>query len=128
MVEEDHLLKQWPNAATFEKVIAQLNKDFGEEVFEASLAREENALSALLIAVKNVVDVLLEKNMNKLLRWCYRIDIPQERFDVILKPENTGDVSREIAELILLREAQKIALRETWSQKRTIDGSSSYSS
>ncbi|MDG1158668.1 MAG: hypothetical protein P8N19_04190 [Flavobacteriales bacterium] len=128
MVEEDHLLKQWPNAAPFEKVIAQLNKDFGEEVFEASLAREENALSALLIAVKNVVDVLLEKNMNKLLRWCYRIDIPQERFDVILKPENTGDVSREIAELILLREAQKIALRETWSQKRTIDGSSSYSS
>lgn len=128
MAEENQLLKKWPNAASFEKVIAQLNKDFGEVVFDEALAQEENALVALLTAVRNVVDVLLEKNMNKLLRWCYRIDIPQERFDVLLKPENTGDVSTEIAELILLREAQKIVLRETWSQKRTIDGSSSYSS
>lgn len=128
MAEENQLLKKWPNAADFEKVIAQLNKDFGEKVFQESLAQEENALVALLAAVRNVVDVLLEKNMNKLLRWCYRIDIPQERFDILLRPENTGDVSAEIAELILLREAQKIVLRETWSQKRTIDGSSSYSS
>ncbi|MDA0881723.1 MAG: hypothetical protein O2984_00280 [Bacteroidetes bacterium] len=128
MAEENQLLKKWPNAASFEKVIAQLNKDFGETVFDEALAQEENALAALLTAVRNVVDVLLEKNMNKLLRWCYRIDIPQERFDVLLRPENTGDVSTEIAELILLREAQKIVLRETWSQKRTIDGSSSYSS
>lgn len=127
-MEEDQLLKKWPPEAQFEKVISQLNKDFGEAIFEVSLAHEQNALSALLKAVSNVVDVLLEKNMNKLLRWCYRIDIPQERFDVLLKPENTGDVCTEIAELILLREAQKIALRETWSQKRTIDGSSSYSS
>lgn len=128
MAEANQLLKKWPNAASFEKVIAQLNKDFGETVFDEALAQEENALAALLTAVRNVVDVLLEKNMNKLLRWCYRIDIPQERFDVLLRPENTGDVSTEIAELILLREAQKIVLRETWSQKRTIDGSSSYSS
>ena len=128
MAEANQLLKKWPNAASFEKVIAQLNKDFGETVFEETLAQEEHALVALLTAVRNVVDVLLEKNMNKLLRWCYRIDIPQERFDVLLRPENTGDVSTEIAELILLREAQKIVLRETWSQKRTIDGSSSYSS
>jgi len=128
MAEENQLLKKWPNAASFEKVIAQLNKDFGDTVFDETLAQEENALVALLTAVSNVVDVLLEKNMNKLLRWCYRIDIPQERFDVLLKPENTGDVSKEIAELILLREAQKIVLRETWSQKRTIDGSSSFSS
>lgn len=128
MAEENQLLKKWPNAASFEKVIAQLNKDFGETVFEETLAQEEHALVALLTAVRNVVDVLLEKNMNKLLRWCYRIDIPQERFDVLLRPENTGDVSTEIAELILLREAQKIVLRETWAQKRTIDGSSSYSS
>ena len=57
-----------------------------------------------------------------------RIDLPQERFDVLLKPENTGNVAEELAVLILLREAQKIALRETWSQKRTIDGTSSQSS
>lgn len=118
----------WPEKANFEKVILQLNKDFGEDVFEMDLAEGTEPLQLMLVSVSNLVEVLLEKNMSKLLRWCYRIDLPQEHFDVLLKPENTGNVAEELAVLILLREAQKIALRETWSQKRTIDGTSSQSS
>jgi hypothetical protein len=118
----------WPEKANFEKVILQLNKDFGEDVFEMDLAKGAEPLQQMLVSVSTLVEVLLEKNMSKLLRWCYRIDLPQERFDVLLKPENTGNVAEELAVLILLREAQKIALRETWSQKRTIDGTSSQSS
>lgn len=120
--------EDWPEKANFEKVILQLNKDFGEDVFEMDLAEGKEPLQQMLVSVSNLVEVLLEKNMSKLLRWCYRIDLPQERFDVLLKPENTGNVAEELAVLILLREAQKIALRETWSQKRTIDGTSSQSS
>lgn len=120
--------EDWPEKANFEKVILQLNKDFGEDVFEMDLAEGTEPLQQMLVSVSNLVEVLLEKNMSKLLRWCYRIDLPQERFDVLLKPENTGNVAEELAVLILLREAQKIALRETWSQKRTIDGTSSQSS
>lgn len=120
--------EDWPEKANFEKVILQLNKDFGEDVFEMGLAEGKEPLQQMLVSVSNLVEVLLEKNMSKLLRWCYRIDLPQERFDVLLKPENTGNVAEELAVLILLREAQKIALRETWSQKRTIDGTSSQSS
>ena len=118
----------WPEKANFEKVILQLNKDFGEDVFAMDLAEGTEPLQRMLVSVSNLVEVLLEKNMSKLLRWCYRIDLPQERFDVLLKPENTGNVAEELAVLILLREAQKITLRETWSQKRTIDGTSSQSS
>lgn len=118
----------WPEKANFEKVILQLNKDFGEDVFAMDLAEGTEPLQLMLVSVSNLVEVLLEKNMSKLLRWCYRIDLPQEHFDVLLKPENTGNVAEELAVLILLREAQKIALRETWSQKRTIDGTSSQSS
>ncbi len=120
--------EDWPEKANFEQVILQLNKDFGEDVFEMDLAEGTEPLQQMLVSVSNLVEVLLEKNMSKLLRWCYRIDLPQERFDVLLKPENTGNVAEELAVLILLREAQKIALRETWSQKRTIDGTSSQSS
>lgn len=120
--------EDWPEKANFEHVILQLNKDFGEDVFEMDLAEGTEPLQQMLVSVSNLVEVLLEKNMSKLLRWCYRIDLPQERFDVLLKPENTGNVAEELAVLILLREAQKIALRETWSQKRTIDGTSSQSS
>ncbi len=128
MSKELSMSVAWPEKANFEKVILQLNKDFGEDVFEVDMAKGAEPLQQMLSAVSNVVDVLLEKNMQKLLRWCYRIDLPQERFDLLLKPENTGNVAEELAKLILLREAQKIELRETWSQKRTIDGTSSQSS
>ena len=96
-----------------------MNKDFGLEVLRWPLI--SNDLDGLFNAVCEVVDVLLEKSIERLLQWCYRIDLPQEKISVALSPSGDHNPVIELSALILLREAQKVELREKWSKKLDID-------
>ncbi|MGB0424333.1 MAG: hypothetical protein ACPGED_08420 [Flavobacteriales bacterium] len=107
------------NEIIFQKVVDQLNKDFGEDVVRWPLTPEN--LDSLFLEVCGIVDSLLEKSIERLLQWCYRIDLPQEKIAQALNPSGNQEPVKEISAMILLREAQKVELREKWSKKLDID-------
>ena len=94
------------------RVIQQLNKDYGEDFLNQEIEGLENLQAALM----NELEVLMSCNVEKLMQWTYRIDLPQERVQRVLSGESWDHPMEEMSTLMILRELQKIQMRENWSK------------
>ncbi|MEO0405094.1 MAG: hypothetical protein AAF193_09500 [Bacteroidota bacterium] len=94
------------------KVILQLNKDYGDDFLSAELERLDQLQHALI----NELEVLMSCNVEKLMQWTYRMDLSQERVQRVLSGESWEHPMEEMSTLMILRELQKIQMRENWSK------------
>lgn len=94
------------------KTIAQINKDLGgvSEVFvESKTDTGEKALAQLIAQLKDVLEGF--DNYEKLMQFIYRVDLNESDFHVALE-KGEWEV---LAFLIIRREAQKVYLRQKFS-------------
>lgn len=126
-LQETHR-ESFKNEELFRKVILQLNKDYGEELIAMPEVINEAFLPELLEQLKERVAALLSGHADRFMQWCYRVDIPQAKVEALLSGQGIYSVPEEMAKLILIREAQKVELRATWSKKELNDSRSPQSS
>jgi hypothetical protein len=96
-------------------VVAQLNKDFGEEAFILGLRPEEDCAQLLFDLIRPVVEVLLEQNVTKLVRWFYRVDINESMVNQIMAQGYGGNAVDELTVIVVKREIQKVFIRLRWN-------------
>ncbi|MFT7031554.1 MAG: hypothetical protein ACI9DJ_003397 [Algoriphagus sp.] len=74
----------------------------------------ENTYELLENRLTSIVSHLLDKDMNRLLNSLYRIDFEELKFKKILLEEAPENLSRRIAQEIIMRELQKVKTREKY--------------
>lgn len=114
-IQWDQLPQEMEKKTFFELVVAQLNKDFGEEAFVLGQRPEEYSAQLLFDMVKPLVQALLEQNVNKLVRWFYRIDLNEQHIQRAMTPGFEGNVVDELTALVIQRELQKVFIRVRWN-------------
>jgi hypothetical protein len=96
------------------RISAQLIiKDFGLEDAEFADALSLDTLESQLT---KVVQYLLDKDFLRLINIMYRIDLPESTVKEILANEAPNQIAASLAKQILVRELQKAALRQKYSQ------------
>jgi hypothetical protein len=91
--------------------VALIKKDFALEATELTQVDTEDNLLAHLT---KVIIYLLDKDFSRLLNACYRIDLSEQSLKEILNHENPDMVACTLAQAIIDREQQKVALREKY--------------
>lgn len=99
------------NPSRVTSTVALIKKDFALEADELT---EIVGDDALLIKLTKVISYLLDKDFNRLLNACYRIDLSEHTLKKILNHENPDMVACTLAQAIISREQQKVALREKY--------------
>jgi len=63
-----------------------------------------------------IINYLLEKDFQRLLNGLYRIDVSEQKVNEVLNLSAPGFVAKEVAQLILERELQKVETRLKYRQ------------
>ncbi|MGB3465024.1 MAG: hypothetical protein WBA74_07135 [Cyclobacteriaceae bacterium] len=63
---------------------------------------------------RRLISYLLDHDLNRLINACYRMDVPQEKFQFALNSPDPEQVPAAVADLILKRELEKIKWREKY--------------
>ena len=87
-----------------------LQKDFDlpENVVEFD---EEKAISML----SKVISYLLDREFERLLQICYRIDLGEEKLKKILNESKPDQVSLDLATALWTRQKQKVEIRRKYA-------------
>jgi len=67
--------------------------------------------------LEKIVAYLLDNDFERLLNAMYRLDINEEKFRLAVSGSGANSVSREIVELIIAREIQKMKTRIQYSKR-----------
>ncbi|UCS95172.1 hypothetical protein KZP23_09250 [Echinicola marina] len=86
-----------------------LQKDFDLPSPHESISREE-----LIALLEPVVRQLLDRDFERLLQICYRVDLGEVRLKQILHESNPEQMSRELSEALVNRQIQKIEIRKRY--------------
>jgi len=87
-----------------------LRKDF-ELPADAMDFDEEKAISAL----SKVISYMLDREFERLLQICYRIDLGEEKLKKILHESEPDQVAPDLARALWNRQKQKIEIRRRYS-------------
>lgn len=88
-----------------------LKEDFSlPEVKEA--LTEENLVQALT----PVISRMLDREFERLLNICYRIDLGESRLKKILHESDPKHMAADLAQALVKRQIQKIEIRQKYSQ------------
>ena len=98
----------------FQKLKAQLSKDFSDSDFDKELALIKiDTSNDLLVLVSQFLNQLFNRSMEQFFQLMYKVDIPEKEIkDLLLALGIDIDV---LAESVLKREFLKILLREKYS-------------
>ena len=96
------------------QLVALLSKDLSLTEDESSgLQTDDHAL--LATRLKQLVAYLLDHDFNRLINACYRMDISETKLKEALNTAEPDRVPEEIANLILVRQQQKVQMRLKYS-------------
>ena len=97
--------------------IEQIKKDFLTNGLEVQLQTSaEPNYNEICTALVDVLDWLFENDSHKLMQLLYRIDLPEVKLNEALGNAMEQAVSETLAALIVRREAQKVIIRQFYSQ------------
>jgi hypothetical protein len=97
--------------------IEQIKKDFLTNGLEVQLqTSEEPNYNEICTALVDVLNWLFENDSHKLMQLLYRIDLPEAKLNEALGNAMEQAVSETLAALIVRREAQKVIIRQFYSQ------------
>ncbi|MDX5339901.1 MAG: hypothetical protein LPK25_12785 [Cyclobacteriaceae bacterium] len=93
-----------------EQTYLLVSKDFSlpEKINEFS---EEKAIEILAMAISQLMD----RNLERLLQICYRIDLPENRLKQILHESEPDRVAQDLAQALWDRQKQKVEIRRRYS-------------
>ncbi|WP_157971921.1 hypothetical protein [Pleomorphovibrio marinus] len=69
----------------------------------------------LVVVLVPVVKHWLDRDMEKLLQFCYRIDLREDKLKVILHESPPGQIAEDLSRAIIDRQCQKIQIRRKYS-------------
>jgi hypothetical protein len=96
-------------------LIEDLNRVYG---WELAPVKAEEALEA---ALAEKINVLIQRDFDKLLQLLYRIDINEQRLRRLLLENEGEDAGKIIARLIMERQWEKMESRRQFWQDKTTD-------
>ena len=93
-----------------EQTYQLVSKDFSlpEKIDEFS---EGKAIETLSKAISQVMD----RNLERLLQICYRVDLPENRLKQILHESEPDRVALDLAQALWDRQKQKVEIRRRYS-------------
>lgn len=98
------------------ELVDQLNKDFIGAGLDIVLGLPDgNPLQTLREWVADILFELVEKNRERYMAFLYRVDIPDTVSKQVHGAQEVADVMQTMADLILVREYQKVQLRKRFS-------------
>lgn len=113
-VKKNELLNAWSDIEFIEKTIQQINKDFAscnETIFFD--ANDSNiGLQELIDRVKMALLNIEKQAVVAIPQLIYQIDIPENVYHSIVN--HSEDLHRDLAELIVIREAYKVWFRSKY--------------
>ncbi|GGF47583.1 hypothetical protein [Echinicola rosea] len=96
-------------SAYISESIALLQKDFDLSVPDGEVSREQ-----LVRLLTPIVGNLLNRDLERLLQICYRIDLGEERLKRLLHEANPETMAEELSEALVDRQLQKIEIRRKY--------------
>ena len=96
-------------------LIEDLNRVYG---WELAPVKAEESLEA---ALAEKINVLIQRDFDKLLQLLYRIDINEQRLRRLLLENEGEDAGKIIARLIMERQWEKMESRRQFRQDKTTD-------
>lgn len=102
------LMSDSPSHETF----LLLQKDF--DLLEKADEFDEEKAIALL---SKVISYMLDRQFERLLQICYRIDLGEEKLKRILHESEPDQVASDLAQALWTRQKQKVEIRKRYSIK-----------
>lgn len=68
-----------------------------------------------LFIIEKAISILLDRNFERLLQICYRIDLKEEKLRKILHEAAPDEISGELAKALWERQKMKIEIRRRYS-------------
>lgn len=83
--------------------------------FEIESKNDVDAEEQLLALLTPIIHQMLNRNFERLLQICYRIDLDEQRLKEILHHADPESMSKELAQAIIQRQMKKIEIRRRYS-------------
>jgi hypothetical protein len=99
-----------PDQEILKQTASDLQKSF-ELSIPFRLDNMEQLVSLLVPAIRHGLD----SDFEKLLQFCYRIDLSEEKLKRILHESPPGQMAEELSRAIITRQCQKFELRRKYS-------------
>lgn len=77
--------------------------------------KEEFSEEKALLLITQAVSQLMDRNLEKLLQICYRIDLPEHRLKEILHFSKPEEVAKDLAKALWERQKLKLEIRKKYS-------------
>jgi hypothetical protein len=90
--------------------------EFLKQDFELPVIKDELTEEKLIALLTPVVSKMLDREFEKLLNICYRIDLGENRLKSILHESKPESMAMELATALVKRQIQKIEIRQKYSQ------------
>lgn len=102
----------WPS---FMENTIQKSLEFLKQDFELPLIQEKLTEEKLIKVLTPVVSNMLDRDFEKLLNICYRIDLGEKKLKSILHESQPEHVAQDLATALVKRQIQKIEIRQKYS-------------
>lgn len=112
MDPEVNLIFQEPEEQIIQKVIEQIEKDFGMASFEFKNAPYPK-IEMLIPELEFAIEQLQQQNHSKWMKIVYRVDLTEKQFKFVQKMG--GSTPLNMAKAVILREFQKVKNRLLYS-------------
>ncbi len=94
-----------------EETFALITKDFGLPEIQEGFS-EEKALQVLTKAISQLMD----RNLERLLQICYRVDLSENKLKQILHESAPDQVAADLAKALWDRQKLKVEIRRRYSE------------
>ncbi len=96
------------------EIIQQTGKVL-QKAFDLALPARLDDLEQLIALLVPAIRQWLDHDLEKLLQFCYRIDLNEEKLKGILHESAPGKIAEDLSRAIILRQIQKFELRKKYS-------------
>lgn len=112
LTDYNTLLKQAKEKGLYEKLVAQLNKDFLRSNIHSTIQENIPAVD-LYVLLKEKMYRLMMEDFNGYLNFMYVVDVPEASFKTV-SVTDAVEVAEQVSFLVLKREFQKVGLKQTY--------------
>lgn len=96
------------------ELLKALNNDF-------HLCLSLQSRPTLVLELTRIIDSMIKEDFEKLIFILYRVDVSEDKLKNILKLNNGMDAAKTIADLIILRQFEKIKSRAQFTTDSKVD-------
>jgi len=84
--------------------------------FELPSTTEDFSEEELIAKLTPLIKTMLDRDFEKLLQICYRVDLGEEKLKTILHKSELEDLASDLARSLVARQIKKIEIRRKYSE------------